>query len=325
MLVSFATYNLWLDWKKIAPHLARLFLDYEPGIHYPQLQMQSGTTGINAMRVYNVTKQGKDQDPNGVFIRKYVPELRQVPNEHIHEPWKMSLQLQRKLKIRVATSEDEGEGIVYYQKPIVDEKETAKVAKDAISAVRKQVETREVAGQVYQKHGSRKGPSDFGSSEKMHPSSATKKRGIALEGQQSIKNFASNDFRSVGSQPSSETKKLKVASDPQRSIRMFATAAFSNSRAAGEFKSKTQLELAEGVSAPAKEKICSAATNAESSRERKQACGALDCFVEVEGQEGGCKPASDGSAKAWSCKECTFENHKPHAPVCEMCGTLKVL
>lgn len=32
MLVSFATYNLWLDWKKIAGHLARLFLDYEPGI-----------------------------------------------------------------------------------------------------------------------------------------------------------------------------------------------------------------------------------------------------------------------------------------------------
>ncbi len=31
MLVSFATYNLWLDWKKIAGHLARVFLDYEPG------------------------------------------------------------------------------------------------------------------------------------------------------------------------------------------------------------------------------------------------------------------------------------------------------
>jgi deoxyribodipyrimidine photolyase len=68
MLVSFATYNLWLDWKKIAPHLARVFLDFEPGIHYPQLQMQAGTSGINAMRVYNVTKQSKDQDPKGVFM-----------------------------------------------------------------------------------------------------------------------------------------------------------------------------------------------------------------------------------------------------------------
>ena len=65
MLVSLATYNLWLDWKRIAPHLARVFLDFEPGIHYPQLQMQSSTTGINAMRVYSVTKQSKDQDGKG--------------------------------------------------------------------------------------------------------------------------------------------------------------------------------------------------------------------------------------------------------------------
>ncbi len=75
MLVSFAAFNLWLDWKRLAPHLARVFLDYEPGIHYPQLQMQSGSTGINTMRVYSVTKQGKDQDPQGTFIRRYVPEL----------------------------------------------------------------------------------------------------------------------------------------------------------------------------------------------------------------------------------------------------------
>ena len=86
MVVSFAAYNLFLDWRGIAPHLARLFLDYEPGIHYPQLQMQSGVTGINAMRVYNVTKQAHDQDPKGIFIRKYVRELKHVPTKYIHEP-----------------------------------------------------------------------------------------------------------------------------------------------------------------------------------------------------------------------------------------------
>ena len=39
MLVSFATYQLWLDWRPLTPVLARAFLDYEPGIHYPQFQV----------------------------------------------------------------------------------------------------------------------------------------------------------------------------------------------------------------------------------------------------------------------------------------------
>lgn len=89
MLVSFASYHLWLDWRVTAPHLAQLFTDYEPGIHFSQFQMQSGVTGINAIRMYNPVKQSLDHDPEGKFIRRYVPELKEVSPQWIHEPWRM--------------------------------------------------------------------------------------------------------------------------------------------------------------------------------------------------------------------------------------------
>ena len=64
-------YNLWLPWRDTGCHLARQFLDYEPGIHWSQVGMQSGTTGINTIRAYSMTKQGRDQDPDGDYIRKW--------------------------------------------------------------------------------------------------------------------------------------------------------------------------------------------------------------------------------------------------------------
>lgn len=90
MLVSFLTHHLWLDWPKGSLHLAKQFLDFEPGIHYSQFQMQAGTIGVNTIRIYNPVKQGYDHDPKGEFIREWVPELREIPGDLIHEPWKMS-------------------------------------------------------------------------------------------------------------------------------------------------------------------------------------------------------------------------------------------
>jgi deoxyribodipyrimidine photo-lyase len=90
MLVSFLTHHLWLDWKEGANFLAKQFLDFEPGIHFPQFQMQAGTTGINTIRIYNPTKQAIENDKEAVFIKRWVPELKNLPNYFAIEPWKIS-------------------------------------------------------------------------------------------------------------------------------------------------------------------------------------------------------------------------------------------
>ena len=139
MLVSFASYQLWQPWQATAHHLAQMFSDYEPGIHYPQVQMQSNTTGINIPRIYNPIKQGYDQDPQGVFIRQYVPELAALPDAFIHQPWR---------------SPDGHE--LDYPAPIIDLKTATMQARAALSALKRQPGFREESKRVLQKHGSRK-------------------------------------------------------------------------------------------------------------------------------------------------------------------------
>ena len=106
--------------------------------------------------MYNVTKQAKEQDPDGSFIRTHVPELQAVPDEHVHEPWRMPLSVQHKCRVRVTTAVAAADGCSCYPPPIVDAEQAARVAKEKISAVRKTAEARAQAQQVYEKHGSRK-------------------------------------------------------------------------------------------------------------------------------------------------------------------------
>ncbi len=147
MLLSFASYQLWLHWREPGLHLARMFVDYEPGIHWNQVQMQSGTTGINTVRIYNPVKQSIDQDPQGVFIRRWVPELQAVDNKYIHEPWKMSLLEQQLADCRPGCD---------YPEPLVDHLAAARSAREAIHSIRKSPEFRREADIIQQRHGSRK-------------------------------------------------------------------------------------------------------------------------------------------------------------------------
>ena len=139
MLMSFACYDLFLPWQDAGAVLARLFTDYDPGIHWTQSQMQSGESGINTLRTYNTIKQGRDHDPDGDFIRQWVPELRDCVASEIHEPWEKGCPPD-------------------YREPLVNHAAATKEARNAIWEVRRKPEVRAEAEAVLLKHGSRKKP-----------------------------------------------------------------------------------------------------------------------------------------------------------------------
>lgn len=141
MVMAVASYHLWLDWRATGAVLARRFTDYEPGIHWPQVQMQAGVTGINTIRIYNPVKQGRDQDPTGAFTRRWVPELGPVPDAFLQEPWKWP-----------------GAKAVLgrlYPEPVVDVMAAARAARDACWGLRKERGFREEIIEVIERHASR--------------------------------------------------------------------------------------------------------------------------------------------------------------------------
>lgn len=147
MLMSFASYHLWLHWRPTGIYLARLFTDYEPGIHWPQCQMQSGTTGINTLRIYSPTRQAMEHDPDGTFIRQWVPELARVPTPYIHAPEKMPPLEQAMCGFRPG---------IDYPTPIVEDSTAYREAQRRLRAIRAQPEAKVQARTIQLKHGSRR-------------------------------------------------------------------------------------------------------------------------------------------------------------------------
>ncbi|MEM9101730.1 MAG: deoxyribodipyrimidine photo-lyase [Pseudomonadota bacterium] len=143
MLVSFACHHLNLDWRLIAKPLAQWFLDFEPGIHYPQIQMQAGITGINTIRIYNPIKQAQDHDSEGDFVRQWVPEMAAFPKNYWYEPWKMP-PLERQMVF------DETQNM--YPEPIINLKIAAKEARDRLWGWRKNPEVAVESQRILARH-----------------------------------------------------------------------------------------------------------------------------------------------------------------------------
>ena len=138
MLVTTACFGLQLSWRSIQHPLARLFRDFEPGIHYPQVQMQAGVVGINTLRVYNPHKQLLDQDPDARFVREWIPELRAFGSAEI--------------------AAYETRALGDYPAPIADIRADAREVVERLRAIRRSAEGQAAAAEVLEKHGSRLSP-----------------------------------------------------------------------------------------------------------------------------------------------------------------------
>ena len=144
MVVSFLTHHLWQPWQVGARILARKFLDYEPGIHYPQFQMQAGTTGLHTLRIYNPIKQAKEQDPEAIFIQKWVPELKNLPPYLAQNPWEITPM--EETLYAFTYGED-------YPKCIVSEQKAAQQARDVLWKAKKSDQSKGYREQIKRRHG----------------------------------------------------------------------------------------------------------------------------------------------------------------------------
>ena len=147
-VVSFFCHHLWQPWPAGAKFLGQQFMDYEPGIHYPQFQMQAGTTGVNTIRVYNPVKQSLEKDKDAVFIKKWLPELRNLPIHLIHEPWKMTPLEEAMYEINYGKD---------YPKRIIDIEITGKFARDKLWSTLKSESSKKKGKAILKRHTSRRG------------------------------------------------------------------------------------------------------------------------------------------------------------------------
>jgi len=143
MLVSLWTHHLLQPWQPAADHLSKQFLDFEPGIHFAQIQMQAGTVGYHTLRTYNPTKQAQEHDPEAKFIKKWVPELSNIPAHNAIAPWTLTPMEQMMYDFELGKD---------YPLPICDIEKAGKIARDTLHEVKNSAAARHFAKKISKVH-----------------------------------------------------------------------------------------------------------------------------------------------------------------------------
>ncbi len=113
IVASFLVKDLLIDWRWGERFFMQHLLDGDPAANNGGWQWTAGT-GTDAapyFRIFNPVLQGKKFDPQGDYLRRWLPELARVPGKYVHEPWKMSKNIQAEAGCLIGRE---------YPQPIVD-------------------------------------------------------------------------------------------------------------------------------------------------------------------------------------------------------------
>ncbi len=121
---SFLTKDLGIDWRRGEGWFMRLLLDGDQASNNGNWQWIA-SVGVDPQpafrRIYNPSLQQERFDPDGRYVRRYVPELARVPDEYLAEPWHMPGEEQERAGCRIGRD---------YPGPIVDHKRARQAALD---------------------------------------------------------------------------------------------------------------------------------------------------------------------------------------------------
>ncbi|MEL6776463.1 MAG: DASH family cryptochrome [Cyanobacteria bacterium J06597_16] len=111
-VASFLTKNLGIDWQMGAQWFESLLLDYDVCSNWGNWNYTAGVgNDARGFRYFNIPKQSKDYDPDGKYVKHWLPALEQLPSKKVHSPWKLQPVEQKRFNVRLG---------VDYPNPVVD-------------------------------------------------------------------------------------------------------------------------------------------------------------------------------------------------------------